>query len=235
MTDREMLIKVQADISKHLGTSCPPEVPVDPTPPAGPVIIPPSKSGSPPKGNWDGWLWPVPHWNGEAPKISDNFKRHEKDGHRQHLGADIMFRNPSKMKRNIPENTPWYHMPSDTVPMLAMGPGHVWFAGKTTTGYTVKIDHHNLAGFALITYYTHMSELFIPEHDGPDGMEVFPGMQLGFVGNSPKGPSDPNHCHMEMWDYDVGGPRVQRAMDPGKYLPYFGQLVLPQPKVGLRL
>jgi murein DD-endopeptidase MepM/ murein hydrolase activator NlpD len=245
ITDREMLVSIQSQLNGHLEATLPPAVPevpvftiIPPEPePELLLAMPPEKNGSPPKGtNWDGWMWPVPFWNGEGPRISDGFSRHQTEDHRQHLGADIMFRNPEKMPRNIPENTPWYHMPSDTVPMLAMGPGHIWFAGKTSTGWTVKIDHHASVGFPLVTYYTHMSELFVPDWpEGGGGMEVFAGQQLGFIGNSPAGPSDPNHCHAELWDYssDVGKARVDRALDPGKYLPYFSQLILPQAKVGL--
>ena len=238
-TDREMLIRTQAEISHHLESTCPPEEPVDPVPPDGPILIPPEKEGSPPKGtNWEGWIYSVPYWKGENPVPSDGFQRYADDDHRQHLGWDICFRNDGEMVPNIPENTKHYHMPSNEVPMLAMGPGNIWFAGLTNMGWTVKIDHHDYVGFPLNTYYTHMSEMFVaPWAEGGGGQVVSPGMQLGYIGNSPAGPNDINHCHVELLDYsnDVESGRVNRALDPADYLPYFSKLVLPQPKVGLAL
>lgn len=222
MTDREFIIFLQAEINKHLESTCPPG-------PDDPEVIPPEKEGDPPKGdNWDGWLWPVPYWEDQDPAISDGFYRHQTPDHRQHLGVDIMFKNPTAQTPDLPEVTKWYHMPSKTVPMLAMGPGNIWFAGETSVGWTVQIDHHELVGFPLVTYYTHMSELFIPEWpSGGGGMEVHPGLELGFIGNNPSD-NDPNHCHMEMWDYSNGpGDREQIALNPEHYLPYFGKLVLP--------
>ena len=118
-------------------------------------------------------------------------------------------------------------MPSDTVPMIAAGPGHIWFAGETGTGWTVKIDHHGWAGFPLITYYTHMSELFIENWDNAgDGLYVPAGCELGCIG---EGGTNLNHCHFEMLDYTEGVPsgRVNRAMDPAPYLECFGHRVLP--------
>jgi murein DD-endopeptidase MepM/ murein hydrolase activator NlpD len=121
-------------------------------------------------------------------------------------------------------------MPSNTVPYLAPGPGHIWFAGKTSQGWTVKIDHHGWAGFPLITYHTHMSQLFIDEwDDGKGGLYVPAGFELGFIGNTPKSEDDINHVHFEMWDYTKGVPpgRENRALDPEPYLKCFGHRVLP--------
>ena len=219
-TDRELLISIRTQIDDQLKDSS-----IDPPI----VIIPPKFNFSPPKGKFPGWVWAIPHWSGEEAKESDGFKRHKNPPHRQHLGSDLCYRNKSRHVRDLPEWAPWYHCPSDTIPMLAMGPGKIWFAGKTSMGWTVKIDHGLNAGFPLITYYTHMSELFIPEHaEGPNGMEVVPGTQLGYVGNSPKG-DDLNHAHIEFWDYseDVDtSTRVTRCLDPMKFLRCFGQVAL---------
>lgn len=221
MTDRELLIAMKAQIEAQLKTN----------PQAGDelVIWPPKGNHTPPKGNFDGWVWAIPRWDGEEAKESDGFSRKKTLRHRQHLGSDLMYRNETKQKRSLPQITPWYHLASDTVPMLAMGPGKVWFAGKTSTGWTVKIDHENRAGFPLVTYYTHMSELFIAEQpEGGGGPEITAGTKLGFVGNSPKG-QDPNHAHIEFWDYSkgAGGDRENRCLDPMLYLRCMGQVVLP--------
>ena len=231
MTDRELLDSIEAQIKAHKCAN-PVDPPTDPIePPDEMVIIPPPGNFPPPKGNFDGWVWAIPTWDGETAKESDGFRRHAtvKPKHRQHLGSDLMYRNEKKRKRKLPEWTPWYHLASNTVPMLAMGPGKIWFAGKTSTGWSVQIDHGMIAGFPLVTYYTHMSELFIPNHPkGKGGMEITAGTQLGFVGNSPKG-QDPNHAHIEFWDYskDAGGERVTRALDPMLYLRCMGQVALP--------
>ncbi len=221
MTDRELLNSIEDQIKEHKLVN-----PIGPTPLE---IIPPCGNHSPPKGGFDGWVWPIPCWDGEEPRESDGFKRHKTAEHRQHLGSDLAYRNAAKHKRDLPEWAPWYHLMSNTVPMLAMGAGYIWFAGKTSMGWSVQIDHGVFAGFPLITYYTHMSELFIPEHvKGPHGTKVYPGMELGFVGNSPRG-EDLNHAHIEFWDYsvDAGGDRENRCLDPAPYLRCFGQVVLP--------
>ncbi len=228
MTDRELLDSIDAQIKAHKEAN-----PEDPTTnPVEPnddlVVIPRLGNFKPPKGNFDGWVWPMPTWQGMECKVSDGFSRHKTARKRQHLGSDLMYRNERRMKRNLPETTPWYHCPSDTVPMMAMGPGHVWFAGKTSTGWTVKIDHGLSVGFPLVTYYTHMSKLLIPEHsEGPDGIEVGPGDQIGYVGNSPKG-EDPNHAHIEFWDYShLHASRMELCLDPWLYLRCMGQVALP--------
>ena len=227
-TDRELLIFIRSQIDDQLKTWPGIPEPSPETPDDELVIIPPPAHFKPPKGNFDGWVWAIPKWCGETPKESDGFNRHKVPGKRQHLGSDLCYRNSEKMRRDLPEVAPWYHCPSDTIPMLAMGPGTIWFAGKTSMGWTVKIDHGDSVGFPLVTYYTHLSELFIPEHaEGPGGREVEAGHQLGFVGNSPKG-DDLNHAHIEMWDYSAGagGSRENRCLDPGKFLRCFGQVVL---------
>jgi murein DD-endopeptidase MepM/ murein hydrolase activator NlpD len=218
MTDRELLVQIHDDIETHLET----------TPNAEGIynMQPASNADETPKGNFSGWVWPVPVWNGEVPVISDGFNRYQQGEpgepgyRRQHLGVDVMFKNAEPQVPNEPEVTKWFHMPSD-VPYLAPGAGHIWFAGKTNTGWTVKIDHHGWAGFPLITYHTHMSELFIDDYDdGRGGLYVPAGFQLGLIG--PGG--NVNHCHFEMWDYTEGVPpgRVNRALNPAPFLKCFG-------------
>ncbi len=182
---------------------------------AGTVVSPPSSPV------WKDARWPVPTWFGEVPQISDTFSRivvkdpkTGKTTHRQHLGVDICFRNKRKQATKLPEMTAWYHMPSD-VPMLAALEGTIWLAEDTPRGLTVEIDHGNRYGFPLVTYYTHMSALFVRKGD-----RVTPGMPIGIIGNDPSTPYDPNHCHFELWDYSRGSnqPREVRCLDPQPYL-----------------
>ncbi len=227
MTDRELLEQIREEIDRQTGTK--PSIPglyhisqaVDPT--------------ATPKGNFSGWVWPVPIWNRDPPRISDGFNRYQigekgKKGYeRQHLGVDIMFKNDRARTEKIPERTKWFHMPSNCVPYLAPGPGHIWFAGKTTTGWTIKIDHHAWAGFPLLSYHTHMSKLLVPEWDDkPGGLYIPAGKEIGIIGESPRSSNDPNHCHFELWDYTEGvvSGRVNRALDPAPYLACFGHRVL---------
>lgn len=198
------------------------------------TIRPPAILTTAPKGHFYGmgWFWPVPIYDTEVPVVSDGFQRHAvgekgKKGHRrQHLGVDLMFKNAGPQTPRIPEVTKWYHMWNDSVPALAAGPGHIWFAGHTETGWTVRIDHHDWCGFPLTTYYTHLSKLLIADWEGKGGQFVPGGFPLGFVGNSPRG-DDPNHLHFELWDFsdDVPKGRVNRALDPADYLPCFAYRV----------
>lgn len=193
----------------------------------------------PPKGNFQGWVWPMPIWQGKTPAISDGFQRFKTDDHRQHLGVDLMYKNARACEPQIPEQTKWYHCPSGTIPMLAMGGGNIWYAGLLATGWSVLVDHHDWVGFPLVTYYTHMSELFVDpwhkgeQHEGdgkPGGQYVYPGFELGLVGNSPKG-ADPNHAHVELRDFSDGIPegRVNRCLDPEMFLPSFSRRVIGRP------
>ncbi len=181
----------------------------------------------------------MPIFNGDEPVISSGFRRHAigepgKPGYkRQHLGVDGAYKNEVAHEPYPPEWSKWYNCPSDMIPMLAMGPGHIWFANETDQGWTVKIDHHAWAGFPLISYYTHMSELFVGtwshENGGLDGGQyVHAGFQLGFVGNSPVNDDDINHSHTELLDYSPGVEpgRVNRALNPEKYLPHFGKVII---------
>lgn len=233
MTDRELLVSIQEQIEEQLQNPIPPILQGDLT-----LRLPDSPEGTP-KGYFNGWVWPMPVWNGEDPVISSGFNRYQvgepgdDDYERQHLGVDCCYKNDEARVPNPPEWTKWYHCPSNTIPMLAMGPGHIWSAEYTSTGWTVKVDHHAWCGFPLVTYYTHMSELFIDEWAaGAGGLYVYAGFQLGYVGNDPEEPDDDiNHSHTELWDYSegVGSGRVNRSLNPEEYFPHFGKVVLAQP------
>lgn len=197
------------------------------------MIAPPRAIG------WRGAVWPVPVWKGETPVISDGFKltakKDPKTGKqisRQHLGVDIMYRNKSAQKPKVPTTTQWHHCPSDEVPMLAMLGGTVHLAKKTMTGFSVHIDHGARYGVPLVTYYTHMSRLLVKKGD-----VVEPGHPLGIIGNNPATTNDPNHAHVELWDYSLGDrPRDERCIDLGPYLSVWAKLaVAATPAGGYRL
>lgn len=183
-----------------------------------------------PKGNFYGWMWPMPYFdNGFVsgyPVITGNeFKP-------THLGRDIALLNNTGTKGQAPQyygglDDQKYYVPSGKVPMLAMGPGHIWYAGNAEMGWTIQIDHHDWVGFKLVTYYTHMSKLFVPEWDRQSGgMLVQAGQPIGIVGD---GPTHANHAHVEFWDFSPGVPsgRPNRAMDPRLFIPHFGTVVRP--------
>jgi len=182
-----------------------------------------------PKGNFYGWLWPMPYFDdpiGGAgyPVITGNeFKP-------THLGRDVALFNRLGSTGGPPEyyggrDDQKYYVPTGKVPMLAMGPGHIWYAGNAEMGWTIKIDHHDWVGFPLVTYYTHMSKLFVPEWDRQaGGLLVQAGQPIGIVG---AGPTHANHAHVEFLDFSPGVQpgRVNRAMDPKLFIPHFGTVV----------
>jgi hypothetical protein len=182
-----------------------------------------------PKGNFNGWYWPMPFWNNGYPVITGNeFKP-------THLGRDIALLNHDGLRGGAPQfyggpdDNPIkkYYVKSGEVPMLAMGPGHIWFAGDSNYGWTVQIDHHDWCGFPLVTYYTHMSKLFVPEWNRQSGgLLVQAGQPIGIVG---EGGTNANHAHVEFWDFSPGVKpgRENRAMDPKLFIPHFGTVVRP--------
>ena len=231
MKSRELLIELHKKIEDHLALIPSKEINDDE------IIMRYQKDPlRPPKGNFQGWVWPMPVWRNKEPVISDGFNRYKTAEKRQHLGVDVMYKNSHPGEKRLPEQTKWFHCPSNTIPMLAMGAGNIWFAGLTGTGWSVLIDHHDWVGFPLITYYTHLSELFIdPWYKGeaqdgngkPGGQYVYPGFELGFVGNSPKG-EDPNHAHVEFQDFSDGVPggRANRCLDPKPFLICFNHRII---------
>jgi hypothetical protein len=231
-TDREELLSLRDQINVHIEEHPYPELP------EGTIIRLPDDPEGTPKGHFNGWVWSMPIWEGKVPVVSSGFNRHQvgepgdDDYERQHLGADSAYKNSSAQVPNLPEVSKWYHCPSNTIPMIAMGAGHIWFADETDQGWTIKIDHHDWYGFPLISYYTHMSDLFVPvwskNGEGLGGGEyVHAAQQIGYVGCSPKNPNL-NHSHTELLDYSPGVQpgRVNRCLNPELYLPHFGQLVL---------
>lgn len=196
----------------------------------GPVAAPAPQT-------WDGWYWPTPIWHGEVPVISDPFRRlavgtkGQRDYRRQHLGVDTTFKNGAAMRPSPPDNTKWYYHPPG-VPMLAAGPGTLWYAGKTATGWTVKIDHHDYSPDGnWVTYYTHMAELYVPLDDkSAKGVELMGGEEIGIIGDNPRSPDDIRHSHFEIWDYSPGvaSGRVNRALDPAPYYKFWSKKSLPQ-------
>ena len=64
MTDRELLNSIEAQIKAHKEDAQP--APLPPPPDTGPKIIPAPGHFRPPKGDFTGWVWPMPTWEGET-------------------------------------------------------------------------------------------------------------------------------------------------------------------------
>jgi len=224
MTDRQFITAMETQCIAQLETD-PCQGCGDPDSQIGQAAFDFAKDPSgTPKGNFYGWYWPMPYFNDGYPVITGN------EFGPEHLGRDIALLNKTGDKGRPPEyyggkDGQKYYVPSGQVPMLAMGPGHVWFAGDSNYGWTIQIDHHGWAGFPLVTYYTHMSKLFVPEWDRQSGgMLVQAGQPIGIVG---EGGTDANHAHVEFWDFSPGVPsgRPNRAMDPRLFIPHFGTIM----------
>lgn len=139
-----------------------------------------------PTGSSAGWVWPVPIWKGRDPEISDAFDPDDAgdDKHRQHLGADIMFR---RLSSEAPEVLPYtskrFAMP-DGVPALAAGAGTITKAVKGAKGHAITISHGQVGGRNISTFYQHLKGFIIP---WKEGMKVNPGTALGEIGGDPSG------------------------------------------------
>jgi hypothetical protein len=169
-------------------------------------------SEAPPAG---AWVFPVPVVGDRWPVISDGWG--SKRGGDLHKGADIMYRrrHRGELVDVYPPGTPsgslWHYMP-DGIPALAAAAGAIAFAGNTRRGYSVVVRHAD----GWVTYYTHLSALFVPETNGwtlGGGPTVTAGQPLGVVGYDPTDGNKLRHLHFELWR----GTRA-RAVDPGPFL-----------------
>lgn len=155
------------------------------------------------------WVWPVPRYQGRAPVISDGFGSPR--GNSKHAGVDIMFQRlaSDEFKAGTPNGSPGFVMP-DAWSALAAADGMLWSSGKTDRGYAVAIDHGH-----VVTFYTHLETLFVPEVKPPIGaptdqrVRVKAGQPIGMIGYDPQDPQRLKHLHFELW---VGGPET--AIDP---------------------
>jgi murein DD-endopeptidase MepM/ murein hydrolase activator NlpD len=213
MTDREFLRRQYGAINGQLQTAPSAE---------GDLVMnwPELLPTDAPRGQWSGWVNPLPVYDGREPVVTGN----EFDA--EHSGRDMAYLNTEGLSPNPPEvyggiNDDRYYVPSNAIPVVAPGAATIWYSKLTAQGWTVRLDHHDWAGLLLNTYLTHMSELFVPLHPaGGGGPYVYAGQPLGYVG---AGPTNANHLHFEMWSFD-SSPR--EALDPALYLPHWGKAVI---------
>jgi hypothetical protein len=159
-------------------------------------------------GPFQGWVWPMPVWNGRNPVITNGFDPtpSAKWG-MKHAGVDIMYlRHPHESAR-LPEGHKRFFVPSERIPVYAVGNGVVIQSGKNPLGHHVIIDHGN----GYHTFYQHLTANGLP----PKSARITAGMPIGFVGHNPFPGGYPlNHLHFEIWP---GGVKA-RAIDPGQVL-----------------
>jgi hypothetical protein len=173
--------------------------------PPSPDGVPMSSSRSPLASLPGRWVWPVGIWKGRKPVISSGWGTPR--GLLTHEGVDVMF-------RRLPEDpypirsfngSKGFVLP-DGVLALSASDGMVWSAGWTPRGFSVVIDHGEVA-----TYYTHMEALRVsPTTRGRSGQRVVAGQPLGVIGGDPMDTGRHlKHLHFALWR---GGPRD--AVDP---------------------
>jgi hypothetical protein len=218
-TDREFLCDMHVAIEEQL--TMPPGV--------GDLVLelPQELPTEAPMGQWSGWVSPAPVYQGHEPVLTGN------EFDEDHPGRDIAYLNWTGLPSHAPEiyggpDPPdnRYYVPTGTIPLVAPGPGHIWYSKKTSMGWTVRLDHHDWTGLLLNSYVTHMSKLFVPEWDGGGGGPyVYAGQPLGLIG---AGPTSANHIHMELWVFGEGKKwdRPGIPIDPKLYLPHWGRLLL---------
>lgn len=100
------------------------------------------------------------------------------------------------------------------IPALAAGPGKVWFAGNTSTGWAVVIDHGYVSGVGPVTTaYRHLGTIYGNLKKG-DPIEA--GQQLGPMSYSPiKKRVDLNHLHFSVKVFPVKGMKqIDANIDP---------------------
>ena len=156
---------------------------------------------------FDGFVWPVPAWQGRPPSISDGF--HSPRSHGRHNGVDIMFdRLPTDAFRvGSPNGSRAFVMP-DGIAALAAADGELWSAMSTQHGFAVVIDHKPLP---FATFYTHLERLFVPPTNpgSKPKRKIRAGEPLGIIGYSPLDAAKLKHLHFALWR---GGPAD--AIDP---------------------
>ena len=155
------------------------------------------------------WVWPMPVWNGRQPVISNGFDPSPSPDPRfvkKHAGVDIMYKRLPGESAKLPEGTRHYFVPSNRIPVFAVGSGVVVQSGKNLLGHSVIIDHGN--GYS--TFYQHLTAQGLPRKSA----RVAAGTPIGFVGHNPAG-YRLNHLHFEIW---LGPRKSTSAMDPAPVL-----------------
>lgn len=179
--------------------------------------------------DWQGWVWPVPVYQGRTPTISHEFKagsRYGGDGklnYGAHLGVDVMFRRKPSDPSGPPDTVaipqggtnPGWISPVGT-PVVAAGPGKIWSSGTTALGHFVQIDHGNVGSAGGVnTFYQHLSSLAKPWKKGDD---VRAGEVLGTMGGDPSNVPHLRHLHFELWFPRAGLSNEQWAHDPEPFM-----------------
>lgn len=183
---------------------------------------------------WNGWVWPVPIWDGRVPTISQEFKPGQDPGFgsssgadSNHLGVDITFRKKAgDPKQNIPHLSLGPFISPEGTPIVAAFPGKIWASGITGYGHYVTVDHGNVPGIGpLVTFYQHLDGFV---HPWSKGDEVKAGDVLGTMG-FPTETGDPEgfrHLHFELWFPQKGVPDRQWPRDPAPYMAQWRKVTL---------
>jgi murein DD-endopeptidase MepM/ murein hydrolase activator NlpD len=157
------------------------------------------------------WVWPLTHFEGRRPVVSDGWGSPRDGGARRHQGVDIMYRRSGSLDADRPPGTAngsKHHVMGDGIPVVAVHDGVVWSAGWTPRGFAVVIDHGRAIG---ATYYTHLARLGVrPTEKARSAQRVIAGQAIGAVGADPMDPRGLKHLHFAFWR---GGP--SDAIDPG--------------------
>lgn len=176
--------------------------------------------------DWQGWLWPVPIWNGRVPVITDTFKLEKTSEHRQHLGVDVMFRKQPG-DPGFPYSSKNFTSLGSQTPIIAAGPGKIWEAGPGRK-LQIKIDHGKHLGGTL-TWYQHLSSF---SRQWKKGDEVRAGDVLGIMGGDTKEGEYPLvHLHFGLWFPRSGQSQIQWQADPARYMRFWRKVAL-APNVG---
>jgi len=156
------------------------------------------------------WVWPVPRWQGRAPVISDGFGSPRPST--PHMGVDVMFARIASDPFPVgsPNGSKAFVMPDAWV-AIAASDGILWSAGHSPRGFSIVVDHGNVA-----TFYQHLDTLMVPftapPAKGTPREQLIPiraGQPLGVIGADPLDPERLKHLHFELW---AGGPKD--AVDP---------------------
>lgn len=184
---------------------------------------------TPQASDWQGWNWPVPIWNGRSPVISDGFKSEKTDDHRQHLGADVMFRKEAGDPGFPVSSEKHFTAQGTNTPVIAAGPGKIWDAGPGRA-LQISIDHgavsRNTGG--VVTWYQHLSSF---SRKWKKGDLVKAGDILGTMGGDVPPHYELIHLHFEMWFPRKGVPSVKWKANPAPYMRFWRKVII-APRVG---
>lgn len=187
---------------------------------------------------WEGWVWPVPVWNGRVPVITDTFHR-EPSEYRPggHLGVDIMFPrllSDAVKGGEVPvdgvHGTVHAVMP-DGVPCVAPFVGRVFSADLSPRGHEMRIDHGLIHGVPVNSYVQHLSTF---ARDWKRGDVVYPGTTLGTIGGDIKADAyHLMHCHFGLLFFQTPNrPFDSYWVNPEPYMKWWRKVSLDGGPVG---